>query len=173
MENIDFTMGFKISGFPLASSLHAFKSDTLAEAYSDLEKQGMLNPVGIAALTDIPYVKDQLIKDIWPMRKARRIKRNGKGYYYLSKLSRSERKNYLKSLAAENRNLIPTRVWMQCTFSDMDDFICSSFGWSETKQGLEYWSKISDRARWNTEPKKLSGNDIYDILLEIHDKLKS
>lgn len=57
----------------LFSSLHDFKSDTLAEAYSDLEKQGMLNPVGIAALTDIPYVKDQLIKEKYPMRKVPRL----------------------------------------------------------------------------------------------------
>lgn len=148
MANIDFTMHFNIPGFPLASSLHDFKSDTLAEAYSDLEKQGMLNPVGRAALSDIPYVKDQLIKEKYPIKKVPRLVKGATGYYYLRKLSRSERKEFLKELKLHHRGHFTSQEWLMANFGDLEDFIACSFSWGGSVKGLEYWSNISDRARW-------------------------
>lgn len=138
--------------WPLASSLHEFKSDTLADVYNDLDKLGMLNPVGTGLIEDIPYLKDKDISKLYPITKIPRLIQGATGYYYLRKLSRSERRAYLKAVKAENRNLIPLKDWLSSPFKDMDDFICCSFGWSDTEQGFEFWDKISTRARWWNKP---------------------
>lgn len=145
-----------IPNIPLASSLHEFKSDTLAEAYTDLEKLGMLNPVGIATLTDIPYIKDQLMKEKCPMRKVPRLVKGATGYYYLRKLSRSERKEFLKEFKLHHRGHFSTQEWLATTFDDLEDFIACSFSWGGSVKGFEYWSKLADRARWWILPTYLS-----------------
>lgn len=141
-----------LNGTPLASSLHEFKSDTLAEAYADLEKQGMLTPVGIAAISEIPYVKDQLIKEKYPLRKVPRLVKGATGYYYLRKLSRSERKEWIKEFKLHHRNHFPVTDWLSSNFTDMEDFIACSFSWGYSVKGLEYWSKLADQARWWSLP---------------------
>jgi len=158
MEN---NLKLGIHGIPLASSLHEFKSDTLAEAYIDLEKLGMLNPVGIASLTDIPYVKDQLIKERYPMGKVPRLVKGATGYYYLRKLSRSERREWMKEFKRYNRSHFSSQDWLATPFDDLEDFIGCSFSWGQSVKGLEYWGRIADNARWWNLP-------IYPIeLIEI------
>ena len=152
---------------PLASRLHSFKDLALAEAYSDAEAMGLLEPKGAGYLDQIPELKDALIH-LMPHVP---ILRTGKlGYYYLRKLSRSERKYYLQQMRA---NEFPITEWLSSGFTDMDEFVCSGFRWDDTAQGYEYWERISNWARWATkDTNRLTPQEVEDALYDAARKLK-
>ena len=107
------------------------------------------------------------------MGKPPRIIKGATGYYYLRKLTRSQRKEWLKEFRLHHRNHFPVTDWLSTNFTDMEDFIACSFSWGQSVKGLEYWSRISDYGRWNTKPDKLSAQHVYDGILKIHNELKS
>ena len=128
------------SSIPLASSLHEFKSPALAEAYQD---SGYID--------EIAGLKDQMISggiSLHAHRLAHRLAPNKSGYYYLSKLSRDERKVFVKNTNQKNINLIPLTAVLRSDYADMEEFIAFPFVWSDTPEGYEYWSRISTAARW-------------------------
>lgn len=132
-----------IPTFPLASSLHEFKSPALAEAYQEL----YLTPVGAGYLDEIAALKDQLLIDTFKIH-VPRLAPNKSGYYYLSKLSRGVRKAFVKNTVWGNKNLIPLTAILRSDYADMEDFIAFPFDWNNTPDGYEYWSRISTAARW-------------------------
>ena len=134
-----------IPAFPLASSLHEFKSPALAEAYQELD----LNPVGAGCLDEIAALKDQLLTEGISIH-VNRLAPNKSGYYYLSKLSRDVRKAFVKNIVWGNKNLIPLTTVLRSDYADMEDFIAFAFVWNNTPEGYEYWSRISTAARWNS-----------------------
>lgn len=146
---------------PLASSCHEYQIPDLKDAMCDYS-----TPAGYAYIGDIPETKDRLYAPFFHVPK---LGRNKSGYYYLRKLTRPQRKAWIKA----NRNdmpLIPILDYLQATYPDMDDFISSGFIWNETPEGYEYWEKIANAARWNTERLPISSSKIYDILLEMQNK---
>ena len=134
-----------IPAFPLASSLHEFKSPALAEAYQELD----LNPVGVGNLYEIAALKDQLLTEGISTH-VTMLAPNKSGYYYLSKLSRGVRKAFVKNIVWGNKNLIPLTAILRSDYADMEDFIAFPFVWDNTPEGYEYWSRISTEARWNS-----------------------
>lgn len=141
-EGLDFS---GCSEVPLASSLHTFESEALGEAYSDLN----LPVKGIALLDEIPALKDAL--NIQPnyggLRWIKRLEANKSGHYYLRKLSRSEKKRFIKNL----RQYIPfKKMWLDSKFKNADDFISTSFCWDQTPEGHDYWEAVDARMRWIT-----------------------
>lgn len=128
---------------PLASSLHEFKSPALAEAYQDSD----LTPVGVGYLDDITASKDQMVS--FPV-KIPIIQKNKTGYYYLRKLSRSERKAIIRGFGISNE-YIPLTDWLATSFEDLEDFIAVSIVWQFTPEGWDYWDGLATKARWLTD----------------------
>ena len=85
-----------IPNIPLASSFHEFKSPALAEAYQDSD----LTPVGAGYLEEIAGLKDNLLTDGIRIH-VPRLAPDKSGYYYLSKLTRSVRKAFIKNIPAK------------------------------------------------------------------------
>ena len=127
---------------PLASSFHEFKSPALAEAYQDSD----LSPVGAGYLDEIAALKDQLLTEGISVH-VPRLAPNKSGYYYLSKLSRDARKKYRKNFKT-NVLHIPIKMWLESEALDMEDFLESTFTWSCTPEGHDYWEQIDERMRW-------------------------
>lgn len=135
---------------PLASSLHNFQSEALGEAYNDLD----LTRKGIAPLDQIEAFKDALLSSkILPFKKVKRIAPNKSGHYYLRKLSRSERKNYLKNLKA--CIYFPFMDWMRCLFKGSEEFIGGAFNWEFSVEGHEYWERLEARMGYVEQLQKL------------------
>ena len=134
------------SDVALASSLHEFKSPALAEAYQDSD----LTPVGVAYLEDIAGLKDILnAEKLSGFKCIKRMALNKSGHYYLRKLSRSERKAFIKGFISGNR-FMPLKTWLDSNFQDTEDMLGMSFTWAESKEGHEYWSIVGSRLRWVT-----------------------
>ena len=131
-----------IPNIPLASSFHEFKSPALAEAYQDSD----LTPVGAGYVDEIAGLKDQLLTEDISIH-VPRLAPNKSGYYYLSKLSRDVRKKYRKNFKT-NVLHIPIKMWLESEALDMEDFLGSTFTWSCTPEGHDYWEQIDDRMRW-------------------------
>jgi len=127
---------------PLASSFHEFKSPALAEAYQDSD----LTPVGAGYLAEIAGLKDQLLTDGIKIH-VPRLAPNKSGYYYLRKLSRTDRKSYRKNFKS-NVIHIPLKMWLESEALDMEDFIGGAFVWKNTPEGHDYWEQLDDRMRW-------------------------
>lgn len=82
-----------------------------------------------------------------------RLVKYATGYYYLRKLSRSQRKEFLKEFKLANK-YVPVTYWLASNFENMDDFIRISFSWDHTAQRFDYWERIATKARWITNPLK-------------------
>lgn len=134
-----------LSDVPLASSFYDFKSPALAEAYNDSD----LTPVGAAFLEDIAALKDQLTSSGFEGKYIKRLAPNKSGHYYLRKLTRSERKKYLKNFKTQMRS-IPVIMWLDSVALDTDDFIGSAFTWDNTPEGHQFWMDLDGRLRWVT-----------------------
>lgn len=172
-KNLKVNIGLAASTIHLASKLHEFKSPILAEAYEDIEGLGMLSPAGAGLLAEIPYLKDQLISEVFKLRKPQRLIGNGTGYYYLRKLSRPECKAYYRACSIQHGYNIPIVDWLSSRFDTMEEFLECSFAWGLTDQGHDYWEQIATRARWATQKRQLSGKEIYDALLEMQENLNN
>lgn len=149
---------------PLASSCHDYAIPDLKDAMCDYS-----TPAGYAYIADIPETKDRLFAPLFHVLK---LDRNKSGYYYLRKLTRPQRKAWIKANRTD-MPLIPIIDYLQAIYSDMDDFISSGFIWSETPEGYEYWENIANAARWNTKRETLSAGKLYDILLEMQDRMNN
>lgn len=126
----------------LASSMHEFKSPALAEAYQDSD----LTPVGIGYLDEIPALKDHMVSFSV---KIPIIQKYKTGYYYLRKLSRSERKAFIRGFRLSNA-YIPLTDWLATSFEDLEDFIAVGIVWQSTPEGWDYWDGLATKARWLT-----------------------
>lgn len=132
----------------LASSMHEFKQPALADAYDDLERLGLLKPVGVGYLDEIPGLKNQL----HPTSHVPIMLRDKSGHYYLRKLSRLQRKAFIKA-NRKDMPLVPQTDWLGSSFLDMEDFLGSSFVWEQSEQGYVFWDKLANLARWSTKSK--------------------
>lgn len=133
-----------IKSIPLASSLHEFKSPALAEAYQDSD----LTPVGAGYIDEIAGLKDQMVS--FPV-KIPIIQKYKTGYYYLRKLSRSERKAFIRGFKLSNA-YIPLTDWLATSFEDLEDFIAVGIVWQSTPEGWDYWDGLATRSRWMISP---------------------
>lgn len=133
------------NNIPLASSMHEFLSPELAEAYNDLSKSLQKATKGVALLADIPMLKDRLV----PIIHVPKLDRYKSGYYYLRKLTRSQRKYWVKEYKNYHR-YIPIVNWLESSFTDMEEFLYT-FYWEESIKGFDYWDNIAIRARWATK----------------------
>ena len=105
----------------------------------------MAKRIGIVG--EIAETKNKLYA---PLHHVPRLAPNKSGYYYLSKLSRSVRKAFIKNTTRENTNLIPLTTILRADYAGMEDFIAFPFVWTDTPQGYEYWNILSTEARWNS-----------------------
>ena len=128
----------------IASSFHEFKSPALSEAYQDSD----LTPIGAGYLDEIAALKDQMVS--FPA-KIPIIQKYKTGYYYLRKLSRSERKAFGKAFKSY-AVYIPLGDWLSSRFEDLEDMINTSFRWDDTPEGYDYWDGLATRSRWMISP---------------------
>ena len=139
----------------LASSFHEFKSPALAEAYQDSD----LTPVGAGYLDEIAGLKDQMVS--FPA-KIPIIQKYKTGHYYLRKLSRSERKAFIRGFKLSNAH-IPLTDWLDTSFDDLEDMINTSFRWNDTPEGHDYWDGLATRSRWMISPPHMDLLDKINI----------
>lgn len=126
--------------------MHQFKEPALADAYDDLERLGLSNPVGVGLLDQIPYLKDQLN----PATHVPILLKDKPGYYYLRKLSRFQRKAWIRA-NRKDMQIVPLTDWLASSFIDMEDFLASSFIWNNTEEGYAFWDNLTNLARWSTK----------------------
>lgn len=161
----DELVGISMSSYdyPLASNLTKFSENKVAEIYHDLKPSFESARKGVAFIEEIAGLKCSL----FPSWHVPIILENKSGHYYLRKLSRRDRKQFLKYI---NTSLpyIPQNNWLNSPFLDMDDFLGSSFTWEFTEEGHDYWEHLRDTFQWATGSRKsvLSQQEIEDAIYD-------
>ena len=145
---------------PLASSLHRWSTDRAREIYEDMVVG--TSDVHIAPLGQLYEIKTSRLGANLPKIFVPYLAKGKSGYYYLRKLSRSDRKEYLKEMKLANAGAFPITEWLASGFEDFEEFLTVGFDWGNTSKGVSYWQGKADQARWWSRP-ILTASDIENL----------
>lgn len=145
---------------PLASSLHEWKSLDIQSIYDDA--LGLAGSISIAPLGQLYEAKTSRLGANLPKIFVPYLAKSKSGYYYLRKLSRSDRKEYLKEMKLASAGAFPITEWLASGFEDFEEFLTVGFDWGNTSKGVSYWQGKADQARWWSRP-ILTASDIENL----------